>query len=191
MTTHNTIDRRALLAAPALLALPAAAQGWPARPVRLIVPYAAGGGTDLMMRAVAEALRPTLPHPVVVENRAGGAGVIGSEVAARAAPDGHTLLASSTEFAINPALRPKLPYDALRDFAPVTQIGALPLILIVATLQPLLTGDVKQGVRNLSIAVFGFAYLPLLLGHFALLYTELPGGAGFLLLLGLATRMLM
>ena len=67
--------------------------------------------------------------------------------------------------------------------------GVLPLILILATLQPLLTRDVQQGVRHLSIAVFGFAYLPLLLGHFALTYTELSGGAGFLLVLGLATAL--
>ena len=93
--------RRALLAAPTLLLpqalLPGAAlsqpAAWPARPVRLIIPYATGGGTDLLARAIAEALRPLLPHPVVVENRAGAAGVIGTEIVARAEPDGHTLTA--------------------------------------------------------------------------------------------------
>ena len=89
------IRRRPLLMAAAALAAPAplaAEPAWPARPVRLVVPYAASGGTDILARAIAEALRPTLPHPIVVENRAGAAGVIGSEAVARAEPDGHTLL---------------------------------------------------------------------------------------------------
>jgi tripartite-type tricarboxylate transporter receptor subunit TctC len=130
------IDRRTLLATPALLALPAAAQGWPARPVRLIVPYAAGGGTDLMMRAIAEALRPTLPHPVVVENRAGGAGVIGSEVAARAAPDGHTLLAVVSTHVANRYFLKRLPYDPIRDFSPVALLSRTTMLLVAGTGQP-------------------------------------------------------
>ena len=93
------VGRRSLLAAgaaallapaPAPRAQPSAA-AWPNRPVRLVVPYAAGGGTDILARVLAEALRPSLPQPVVVENRAGAAGVVGSEAVARAEPDGHTL----------------------------------------------------------------------------------------------------
>jgi tripartite-type tricarboxylate transporter receptor subunit TctC len=81
------IHRRAILAAPVLLAAPALGQpAWPSRPIRIIVPYAAGGGTDILARALGEALRPALPFPIVVENRAGGNGVIGTEALAKSAP---------------------------------------------------------------------------------------------------------
>ena len=122
------LGRRTLLAAPALLGWPARrpalAQAWPSRPIRLIVPYATGGGTDLLARAIAEALRPALPHPVVVENRAGGAGVIGSEVVARAEPDGHTLMAVVSTHVANRYFLPSLPYDPIRDFTPVAHAVA-------------------------------------------------------------------
>jgi tripartite-type tricarboxylate transporter receptor subunit TctC len=131
-----TITRRAVLAAPALMALPAAAQAWPERPVRLIVPYATGGGTDLMMRALAEALRPALPHPVVVENRPGGAGVIGSEAVARAAPDGHTLLAVVSTHVANKYFLKRLPYDPLRDFSPVALLSRNTMVLAAGAGQP-------------------------------------------------------
>ncbi|MDO9708530.1 Bug family tripartite tricarboxylate transporter substrate binding protein [Paracraurococcus lichenis] len=128
--------RRALLAAPALLSLPAAAEGWPSRPIRLIVPYAAGGGTDLLARALAEALRPALPHPVVVENRAGGAGVIGSEVVARAEPDGHTLMAVVSTHVANRYFLASLPYDPIRDFTPVALLSRNTMMLVTGTVQP-------------------------------------------------------
>lgn len=131
-----TFGRRALLAAPALLTLPAAAQGWPTRPIRLIVPYAAGGGTDLLARALGEALRPALPHPVVVENRAGGAGVIGSEVVARAEPDGHTLMAVVSTHVANKYFLPSLPYDPIRDFTPVALLSRNTMMLVTGTMQP-------------------------------------------------------
>lgn len=108
---------------------PAVAQGWPARPVRIIVPYAPGGGIDTVARQLAQKLTEQVGGSFLVENRPGGAGVLGAELVARAAPDGHTLLASSTEFAINPAVRPKLPYDALRDFAHVSQLASVQFIL--------------------------------------------------------------
>ncbi|TCZ65439.1 Bug family tripartite tricarboxylate transporter substrate binding protein [Roseicella aquatilis] len=131
------LGRRALLAAPALLAVrPAAAESWPARPVRLIVPYAAGGGTDLLARAIAEALRPALPHPVVVENRAGGAGVIGSEVVARAEPDGHTLMAVVSTHVANRYFLASLPYDPIRDFTPVALLSRNTMMLVTGTAQP-------------------------------------------------------
>src|SRR5690349_4654445 len=132
--------RRALLAgsmgAPALTMRPAAAQGWPSRPVRLIVPYATGGGTDLLARAIAEALRPTLPHPVVVENRAGGAGVIGTEVVARAEPDGHTLLAVVSTHIANRYFLNSLPYDPIKDFTPVALLSRNTMMLVTGTGQP-------------------------------------------------------
>jgi tripartite-type tricarboxylate transporter receptor subunit TctC len=113
-----------------VLAAPARAQGWPAaRPVRIVVPYAPGGGIDIVARTLAQKLGEQTGGTFVVENRPGGAGVLGAELVARAAPDGHTLFASATEFAINPAIRPKLPYDPLKDFAPVTELASVQFIL--------------------------------------------------------------
>ena len=123
------VTRRILLAAP--LAAPAVmpAQGraraaWaPVRPVRVIVPFAAGGPTDIIARLLQEPLAAGLGQPVIVENRPGAGGNIGIQVAARAAPDGHTLLFCSSAFAANPALQPAdrpATYDPLRDFAPIT-----------------------------------------------------------------------
>ncbi len=123
-------SRRALaLAAACALALPATAQTWPARPVRLIVPYTPGGGVDTVVRALAQKLTEQTGGSFVVENRPGAAGVIGAELVARAAPEGYTLLASSTEFAINPAIRTKLPYDPFKDFAHISQLASVQFVL--------------------------------------------------------------
>jgi tripartite-type tricarboxylate transporter receptor subunit TctC len=97
--------------------------------VRIIVPYSPGGGIDTVARTLAQKLTEQVGGSFVVENRPGAAGVLGAELVARAAPDGHTLLASATEFAINPAVRPKLPYDPLRDFAHVSQLATVQFIL--------------------------------------------------------------
>lgn len=113
-----------------VLSAPATAQGWPAaRPVRIVIPYAPGGGIDIVARTLAQKLGEQTGGTFVVENRPGGAGVLGAELVARAAPDGHTLFASSTEFAINPAMRAKLPYDPLKDFAHITQLASVQFIL--------------------------------------------------------------
>jgi len=125
------------VAAACVLAVPAAAQttstssgqAWPARPVRIIVPYAPGGGIDTVARTMAQKLTERIGGSFVVENRPGGAGVFGAELVARAAPDGHTLLASSTEFAINPSVRPKLPYDPFKDFTHISQLASVQFIL--------------------------------------------------------------
>lgn len=115
------LPRRALLAAP--LATAAIAQtAWPSRPVRLIIPYAAGGGTDILGRALAEALRPHLPHPIVVENRAGGNGVIGTEAMIRAEPDGHTLTAVVSTHILNRHTMAALPYDPIRDVSGIAML---------------------------------------------------------------------
>src|SRR3954467_1004598 len=114
--------RRALLGALAALPmLPGAAHAaWPERPIRVIVPFAAGGNTDVMARTVLAAMGETLGRNFVVENRAGGAGSLGAELAARAAPDGYTLLAGSGgSLTANPVLQANLSYDPLRDFAPI------------------------------------------------------------------------
>jgi len=105
--------------AAALSAAPAAAQTYPAKSVRVIVPYAPGGNTDFTARAIAERLGPIFKQQVIVDNRPGGATNIGSEAVARAAPDGYTLLMGGASNAINMSMYNKLPYDTLRDFEPV------------------------------------------------------------------------
>ena len=126
------ITRRAAIAG-ALLPFAARAQApeWPSRPVRFIVPYPPGGPTDIMGRIVAQAVQGPLGQPFVVENRAGANGLIGSEQAARAAPDGTTFLVNASAHVIVPHLTPNMPIDVLADFAPVTNIAAVPLWLVV------------------------------------------------------------
>ena len=126
------ITRRAAIAG-ALLPLAARAQApeWPSRPVRFIVPYPPGGPTDIMGRIVAQAVQGPLGQPCVVENRAGANGLIGSEQAARATPDGSTFLVNASAHVIVPHLTPNMPIDVLADFAPVTNIAAVPLWLVV------------------------------------------------------------
>ena len=126
------ITRRAIIAS-SLLPFAAAAQApeWPSRPVRFIVPYPPGGPTDIMGRIVAQAVQGPLGQPFVVENRAGANGLIGSEQAARAAPDGTTFLVNASAHVIVPHLTPNMPIDVLADFAPVTNIAAVPLWLVV------------------------------------------------------------
>jgi tripartite-type tricarboxylate transporter receptor subunit TctC len=122
----------ALLAAPAL-SRGAAAQGFPDQPVRMIVPFAAGGPADLIARVVARAMSDRLGRPVVVESRAGAGGAIGVDLVAKSRPDGHTLvLASSGAIVILPHMRSTMPYDPLRDLTPVTQVLAVPQIVSVA-----------------------------------------------------------
>ncbi len=132
-----TLNRRGLLALPALLpALARAQPAWPTRAVRVIVPYAASGGTDLLARALAEALRPHMPHAWVVENRAGGAGVVGSEAVAHAEPDGHTLLCVVSTHVANRYFLPSMPYDAIRDFAPVAMLTRNTMMLATNVTAP-------------------------------------------------------
>lgn len=113
--------------------LPASAQApWPSKAVRIVVPYAPGGGNDIIARVIAEKLAPALGQPVLVENRAGAAAVVGTEFVARAAPDGHTLLlAASGPIVFNPAIMPKLSYAPLTDLVPISLAGTFPLILTV------------------------------------------------------------
>lgn len=130
------MDRRCLLAGIAALAgaraAPAQAQWNPDRPLRLVVPFAPGGSTDVTARLVAEAIAPRLGQPVVVENRPGAGGNIGSEAVARSAPDGHTLvMGTSSTHATNAALYRSLPYQPLRDFAPVGQVAFIPNLLVL------------------------------------------------------------
>ena len=117
--------------AAALLVGPSAsgAQEYPSRPIRLIVPFAAGGGTDFVGRLFAQKLAEVWGQQVVVDNRPGAAGILGSDLAAKATPDGYTLLMGSGSHNVNPSLYSKLPYDTRRDFAPVTLIALVPIVL--------------------------------------------------------------
>lgn len=121
-----------LAAAAALLSLPclAMAQNYPTRPVTLIVPYAAGGGTDNVARALAKGMSEKLGQAVVVDNRGGGGGAIGSKVVAKADPDGYTLLFVSSSFVTHVATETTPSYDVAKDFAPIGMIGRAPLILV-------------------------------------------------------------
>jgi tripartite-type tricarboxylate transporter receptor subunit TctC len=110
---------------------PAAAQTWPSRPIRVIVPYAAGGATDVFARLVAGKLQEQLGAPVVVENRAGAGGNIGADAVAKAAPDGYTLLLNINGHAIAPAIYKSLPFDPDKDFIPVTQMVSTATAVVV------------------------------------------------------------
>jgi tripartite-type tricarboxylate transporter receptor subunit TctC len=115
----------------ALLATPALAQNYPSKPVHIVVPSAAGGGTDIVTRVLAQQLSVSMGQQFVVENRPGAGQMIGIEAVARAAPDGYTLLMAASTLAINPVMFKKVTYDAVKDFAPVTQVAALPNVLVV------------------------------------------------------------
>ena len=127
------MQRRAFLAAigGAAVARPAAAQPWPARPIRIVVPFGLGGSADVAARFLAEPLSAALGVPVVVENRPGAGAVIGTEAVAKAAPDGHTLLMMSNTHTANETLLPNRPYALLRDLAPVAAVNVAYHVLAV------------------------------------------------------------
>ena len=126
---------RALLGACCWIAsfhLYAAEPAYPVKPVRIIVPFAAGGPTDIVARTVGQQLTFAFGQSVVIDNRPGAGGVLGADLAAKSAPDGYTLLLCSTgAMAINPGLLPAMPYDAVRDFAPITLVVTIPYLLLV------------------------------------------------------------
>jgi tripartite-type tricarboxylate transporter receptor subunit TctC len=129
MVTHPKL---ALLAAIALCAgAGASAQQYPAGPMRIVVPFTPGGGTDILARLIAQKLNESWGQPVVVDNRPGAAGTVGTAFVAKAAGDGHTLLIVPAGYAGNPGLYKKLPYDHTRDLAPVSCLASGPLVLVV------------------------------------------------------------
>jgi tripartite-type tricarboxylate transporter receptor subunit TctC len=116
------------------------AQGYPAKPIRMIIPYPPGGGTDFFARMLGAKLTEAFGQQVVMENRPGAAGVIGADAAAKAAPDGYTIfIGQASNLAINPHLMAKLPYDPLRDFSPVSLVGGSPSLLVVHPSLPVRT----------------------------------------------------
>ncbi len=136
--------RRAALLAPLLalaLASTAAAQTFPSRPVRLLIPYPPGGSAELLARPIAKRLGEVWGQPVVLDFKAGAGGTIASDALAKSAPDGHALIMVLAAHAINATLYPKLPYDTLKDFAPVTLAASLPLVLEVNPAVPARTAS--------------------------------------------------
>lgn len=119
-------------------ALPVHAQDtWPSKPVKIVVPFAPGGTSDILARTLAEKLQGSLKQTIVIENKAGAGGVIGADSVAKSAPDGYTfLLGTIASHAINPVLQPKIPYDAVKDFAPVMLLGSISNVLLVGADQP-------------------------------------------------------
>jgi tripartite-type tricarboxylate transporter receptor subunit TctC len=125
-----------MLTAGAAIVAPAAAQSYPAKPVRFIVPFAAGGPNDSAVRPLSQKLQELLGQPFIVDYRAGANGIIGSEYVAKSAPDGYTLLVISSSFTINTAMYAKLPFDPVRDFAAVSSIATGDIIFVVNIVVP-------------------------------------------------------
>lgn len=134
---RQSVIRMLGAAALVLAASQAAAQGFPSRPVRMVVPTSAGGVTDIIARAVAQGISPVWGQPVVIDNRPGAAQIIGADLVAKSPADGYTLLVSdSATFVVNPHLYRKLPFDALRDFTPIVPIAQIaPIIAVGSSVQ--------------------------------------------------------
>ena len=131
--THSDRSARyvACLAAALVYTTAAHAQPYPQKPIRLVAPFAPGGGTDILARLVGQKASEMLGQQLIVDNRGGAGGTIGTDIAAKAPPDGYTLILVSASHAINPGLYQNLPYDSVSDFAPITQIATSPGILVV------------------------------------------------------------
>jgi tripartite-type tricarboxylate transporter receptor subunit TctC len=148
------------LALAALVPAGAAAQEYPSRPIRILVPFTPGGSTDILARMIGQKLTDAWGQQVIVDNRAGANGVVAAELAARANPDGHTLLMVAIGHAINPVLQKKLPYDTERDFTPISLTAVLPLLVgvhpsVKATSMKELLALAKSSTRPVSYASGG------------------------------------
>jgi len=127
----------------------AVAADYPAKPVHIISPYTPGGGNDVICRAVAVRLGPIMGQPAVVENKPGANTIIGTDYVAKSPPDGYTMILVPSAHTVNPHLYEKLPYDSVRDFTPITQVGSAPLLLVVNTSLPI------KSIRDLIQAAQG------------------------------------
>jgi tripartite-type tricarboxylate transporter receptor subunit TctC len=131
MRIHHLSAAALVMVALASVTPVSAQSNYPQKPIRMIVPFPAGGGTDILARLIGQRMSEALGQQIIVDNRAGAGGTIGTDVAAKAPADGYTIVLVSGSHAINPGLYPKLPYDTVNDFAPVTQIATSPGILVV------------------------------------------------------------
>jgi len=188
----KNIERRRFVATalagaalPGLLAVSSAARaqaGWPNRPIRLVVPYPPGGGTDVVSRLIAEPLSQALGQPVIVDNKGGANGIVGCQFVAAAPPDGHTiLLVLPGQLAVNPALYKSLPYHPVRDFAPIIQLTTFELTLAVNPSLParnvnelVALAKAKPGTLTLASAGTGSA------GHMAAIWFAMKTGVEWL-----------
>ncbi|WP_162243962.1 tripartite tricarboxylate transporter substrate binding protein [Pseudorhodoferax sp. Leaf265] len=148
----------------------AASGGWPDRPIRLVHPWAAGGGGDIVARLLAERMQPLLGQPVVVDNRTGAGGNIGAQFAARQAADGYTVMTTAGGFAIAPSLFRSLGYDPVKDFVPVTKMATAPLLVLVRADSPLrsmadLVALARKEPQGVSFASFGIGSPSHLMGE--------------------------
>lgn len=147
------------------------AQTYPDRPIKLVVPYAPGGGVDILGRLLAQKLTESLNQSVVVDNRGGGAGTIGTGIVAKAPPDGYTILLAAIELGANPALQEKMPYDSVKDLQPVTLVATLPAMLVVSNDFPAKT--VKEAIGALKANPGKYNYASSGLGSMHFLAAEL------------------
>ena len=133
LSCTDKVLRTALMALGAVLSftapLAAQAQGYPERPIKFVVPYTPGGGTDVVARIVQPRLQAVLGQSIVIDNKGGAGGSLGTDIVSKAAPDGYTVLFTLSSHTINPAIFPKLPYDTLKDFEPVGTVASLPQLL--------------------------------------------------------------
>ena len=128
MTTRRNL---LFVASVALLPIVATAQGYPAKPVRVIVPYPAGGGLDIIVRTVTQKMSDNTKQSFIIDNRSGANGMVGTEAGAKSAPDGYTLITATTgSITINPNVHAKMPFDTLRDLSPITNFGEAPFVLV-------------------------------------------------------------
>lgn len=141
MSRHSPSRRLAIaaFAAGTCLSFGAFAQAWPSKPIKFIVPFAAGGVADVVTRAVTPKLSEALGQPIVVENKGGAGGTLGTSQGAKAAPDGYTFVVPAASHTTTPSLYTKLDFDPVKDFAAVTQIAAVPYLLVVPSSSPMMT----------------------------------------------------
>ncbi len=145
----------AFAAASLLVTMPAAAQ-WPAKPIRIIVSYPPGGGADAVARLLAPKLGEALRQQVVIENRGGAGGIIGGDAAAKSTPDGYTFLLDASNHGVNPSLQSKMPFDTLKDLAPVSLLVVVPNVLVVHPAFP--AGSIKELIALIKAKPGGYSF---------------------------------